>query len=557
MSVRSGQSITVDFTTSKFSTGEATAADSLPAATLVVNGTDDAATVTVTSKTGGKYKAAVTLPTLTVGDIVQLRVAATVDSVAGVGVVWTDQKDIALDSNGKTTDSVQTGDTYALANGVNGFVATKADTAAIKAKADNLPSDPADQSAVEAAITAATSGLATASALSTVAEYLDTEIAAILADTNELQTDWTNGGRLDLILDARASQSSVDTIDDFIDTEITAIKAKTDQFVFTVAGQVDANALSGGGGLDAAGVRTAIGLASANLDTQLADIPTVSEFNARTIAAASYATASVLGTPAGASVAADIAAVKTDTGNLVTRITSTLFSGITSLAQWLGLMAGKQVGNTTARTELRATGAGSGTFDETTDSQEAIGDKAALATDLATANVALTKFTTMVALDGSVYQFTANALELAPGGGNATVSSFAAGALAQLAALDTINVTGAVTGEGVLNLTQGGDYLTTDGRQLQFVNAAGSLPNLTGATPYLVLKNAGTTHAAITGTVITASGVNQRVDFNVSDATTDLLTAPRGSYEVYAVLSNGSVVPLETGVLNVTRKLRS
>lgn len=82
-----------------------------------------------------------------------------------------------------------------------------------------------------------------------------------------------------------------------------------------------------------------------------------------------------LGAPAGASVSADIAAVKTDTGNLVTRITSTLFSGITSLAQWLGLLAGKQTGNSTARTEIRATGGGSGTFDETTDSLEAVRDR--------------------------------------------------------------------------------------------------------------------------------------------------------------------------------------
>lgn len=82
-----------------------------------------------------------------------------------------------------------------------------------------------------------------------------------------------------------------------------------------------------------------------------------------------------LGAPAGASVSADVAAVKTDTGNLVTRVTATLFSGVTSLAQWLGLLAGKQTGNSTARTELRATGAGSGTFDETTDSTEAIRDR--------------------------------------------------------------------------------------------------------------------------------------------------------------------------------------
>lgn len=60
---------------------------------------------------------------------------------------------------------------------------------------------------------------------------------------------------------------------------------------------------------------------------------------------------------------------------LLGRITSTLFSGITSLAQWLGLIAGKQTGNSTARTELRATGAGSGTYDETTDSQEALRDR--------------------------------------------------------------------------------------------------------------------------------------------------------------------------------------
>ena len=87
------------------------------------------------------------------------------------------------------------------------------------------------------AVTEIQSGLATASSLSTVAGYLDTEIAAILADTNELQTDWANGGRLDLILDTAA--------------------------------------LGGSGGLDAAGVRAAIGLASANLDTQLGAIDTV------------------------------------------------------------------------------------------------------------------------------------------------------------------------------------------------------------------------------------------------------------------------------------------
>lgn len=60
------------------------------------------------------------------------------------------------------------------------------------------------------------------------------ETATIVADTNELQTDWADGGRLDLILDARASQASVDTIDDFLDTEIAAILAAVDTEVAAI-----------------------------------------------------------------------------------------------------------------------------------------------------------------------------------------------------------------------------------------------------------------------------------------------------------------------------------
>ncbi len=41
---------------------------------------------------------------------------------------------------------------------------------------------------------------------------IDGNVDSVLADTNELQTDWVNGGRLDLILDARASQTTADAI---------------------------------------------------------------------------------------------------------------------------------------------------------------------------------------------------------------------------------------------------------------------------------------------------------------------------------------------------------
>ncbi len=74
----------------------------------------------------------------------------------------------------------------------------------------------------------------------------------------------------------------------------------------------------GGSGLDAAGVRAAVGLASANLDTQLGDLPTNSELTAA-LAAADDAVLTRLGTPAGASVSADIAAVKVDSAAIKLR----------------------------------------------------------------------------------------------------------------------------------------------------------------------------------------------------------------------------------------------
>ena len=331
--------------------------------------------------------------------------------------------------------------------------------------------------------------LATAANLATVAGYLDTEIAAILADTNELQTDWANGGRLDLILDARASQASVDVIDGivdsilvdtaeigaagagltavasaanlatlagYVDTEVAAIKVTTDKldetlvassdgFIFTPAALQDAptggsapsaatiaaavweepiashsgtsgstaealaaagasgdpwiTALPGGysagqagyivgnaldaaissrasqtsvnaiddfvdteitaikavtdkidgtleltsdgqiftalalqnapvtpAGLDASGVRAAVGLASANLDTQLADLPTNAEL-ATALGTSDDAVLAVLGTPAGASLAADVAAVQADTNDIQGRLPAALISG--------------------------------------------------------------------------------------------------------------------------------------------------------------------------------------------------------------------------------------
>lgn len=113
--------------------------------------------------------------------------------------------------------------------------------------------------------------------LTTIDDFLDTEIAAIKAKTDNLPASPANEATLTTI--AGYVDTEVAAILAAVDTEVAAIKAKTDQLVFTVPNQVDANALTGGGGggLDAAGVRDALGMASADLDDQLAALPTAEQ----------------------------------------------------------------------------------------------------------------------------------------------------------------------------------------------------------------------------------------------------------------------------------------
>jgi hypothetical protein len=169
---------------------------------------------------------------------------------------------------------------------------------------------------------------------------LDTQIGNIQSDTNDIQTRLPaalESGRIAAALDSAARVKLDGTQPDYApllasgyiapaNSDITAIKVKTD-----------------------------------NLPSDPADQSLV--------IAATDAVMGRLGAPAGASMSADIAAVKTDTGNLVSRITANLFSGITYLSRWLGALAGKTA-DTTTRTEINATTAGAG-YNETTDSLEA------------------------------------------------------------------------------------------------------------------------------------------------------------------------------------------
>jgi hypothetical protein len=100
------------------------------------------------------------------------------------------------------------------------------DIAAIKAKTDNLPSDPADQSQVEGAITAATSGLATTANITALnnlsAAQVNAEVDTALADIGLTPTVT---GRIDAAISSRLATAGYTAPSN---SDITAIKAKTD-----------------------------------------------------------------------------------------------------------------------------------------------------------------------------------------------------------------------------------------------------------------------------------------------------------------------------------------
>ena len=71
-----------------------------------------------------------------------------------------------------------------------------------------------------------------------------TMLAAILADTTEIQTDWANGGRLDLILDSRMSESSIDTTAGAIDNVTLVGTTTTNTDMVDVSGLATAASIS-------------------------------------------------------------------------------------------------------------------------------------------------------------------------------------------------------------------------------------------------------------------------------------------------------------------------
>jgi hypothetical protein len=103
--------------------------------------------------------------------------------------------------------------------------------AAIKAKTDNLPSDPADASDIASSFTTVNTKL------DTIDDFLDTEIAAIKAKTDNLPSDPADAS--DIASSFSTVNTKLDAIDDFVDTEVASILAAVDTEVAAIKAKTD------------------------------------------------------------------------------------------------------------------------------------------------------------------------------------------------------------------------------------------------------------------------------------------------------------------------------
>jgi len=185
MTVKTGSAWAGTFVTLD-ATGALATPSSGPAGVLYVDGTANAATVTITGS--NPYKWAVTLPSLTAGQRVDMYITATIATIATAGIVASAQADTTLLSDGVAVASIANGAITAAAIADNaidaGAIATGAITnakfAAGAIDASAVADNAIDAASVKAdAVTKIQTGLATSTALATV----DANVDAILDDT--------------------------------------------------------------------------------------------------------------------------------------------------------------------------------------------------------------------------------------------------------------------------------------------------------------------------------------------------------------------------------------
>ena len=105
-----------------------------------------------------------------------------------------------------------------------------------------------------------------------------------------------------------------------------------------------------------------------------------------------------------------------------------------------------------------------------------------------------------------------------------------------------------------ITIVRGDDYKTADARQFEFVNEAGSWPDLTGATIKFTARHKTDPTSVITefsATVINPNGANQQVDVELSEAETLGKTIGVYDYDVEATLASTRVITLVLSEMSV------
>jgi hypothetical protein len=203
---------------------------------------------------------------------------------------------------------------------------------------------------------------------------IDNAITAAKIAADAIGADEISAAAVTKIQSGLATASGVSAVEakvDTVDTVVDAIKVSTDNLPPDPADQSLIIAATNAIVADTEDIQARLpaALVSGRMDAS------VGAMQSNTLSAAAVAADAVTEIQSGLATEANVDAVEAKVDTLLSRVTSTLFSGITSMAQWLGMLAGKQTGDITARTEIRATGAGAGAYNETTDSLEAIRDR--------------------------------------------------------------------------------------------------------------------------------------------------------------------------------------
>lgn len=340
--------------------------------------------------------------------------------------------------------------------------------------------------------------------------------------------------------------------------------------------------------LTAAGVRSALGLASANLDTQLDALPTNAEL-ATTLAAADDATlAAIAALPTPLTAAGVRAALGLASANLDTQLdalpTNAELATALAGADDATLAAIATLNNLSAAQVRTQADAALASYDAPTKAElDAAIATLATATVVSAIKTVTDRLNTALVVDGSVYKFTVNALENAPageggGGGNPWLTDLLAGVddgtytlgmagwvlvqnylKALLITAGSITVTNPVSAEtGDLELVRGDDYTASSGRVLpEWSSEDWAALDLTHAESVTFKAKTRYSSDILTAAVTVVSDTAVRLD-SLTHTLTDELAVSSGEYrfDVEAVLASGDIVTLAQGFLNIVEDVR-